>query len=207
MNYPDKPKASPWIFKRLYARILYALFMFMLVVYLVFSSKVVIKATNVGQNVEGLQALPAALSEEDESIAYFFDRDEATKNLTLDHLITGWALIDTRGRSAPANAAEEMRQVDLIFFSDAASYRVPTTLETRRDINRLHPDQKAGAGRDYGFSCEFSSLPFKNGNYTLFLYIYEDSQNTAMISTERHYVMDGNGLHRVDSEIQSEAES
>lgn len=130
---------------------------------------------------------------------WYIEGDLSTENATLDHLLTGWALLadnDTDASLSP-DAQNPNKHINLLLVGDSACYSIATGVQTRPDIPENYSDEPAIKGLKHGFYREFSTLGIQNGEYELWLEVWENENLHGAFPTGWFYRMTGDGLHHL----------
>jgi|LSQX01.2.fsa_nt_gb hypothetical protein len=106
------------------------------------------------------------------AIDFLLYYDNIISTITID----GWAFVETKQDNPD-------KYVKLIFVSDNVSYEIDTDLHYR-SLQRFFKDKNVPIERN-GFSAEFSPLIMKNGDYTLFINVFENDENFGFLNTGR----------------------
>lgn len=111
-----------------------------------------------------------------DTVNYYIDFISYYDNIVPTVEMDGWAFIET-------NQDNPHKYVKLLFVSDKVSYEVNTVLHLR-PLQKFFKDKNVPIERN-GFSTEFSPLTMKNGDYTLFINVFENIENSGFLNTGR----------------------
>ncbi len=132
-----------------------------------------------GQN---LKSSSIDLNINHDKVYYAIDELYVFDNLLTQVDIQGWAFVETKQDNPD-------KTVKLIFASNHDAYEVNTFLSERTDLVSAMEDKKVPANRN-GISAMFSPLAMKNGDYSLYIYVYENEENYGIVNTGREFRKD-----------------
>lgn len=151
--------------------------------------------------VTGNQISSSEISIAETNSDMFFGIDEV---LVADDLfstvtISGWSFIETENETIN-------KQIKLIFSSDDNEYESKVVLHSRRDLPQVISDVHVPK-INQGFRSDFSPVGMKDGEYSLYIYVYENSSSSGIINTGMRFIKNGTKFELVKgSEILPESD-
>ena len=130
----------------------------------------------VNQNLE-VSYVPTDMA--GDHVNYAIDNWSYYDNIVQTITIDGWAFVETQQDNLH-------KTVKFVFVSDVISYEVDADLHNREGLVKVFTDKYVPKNRT-GFSITFSPLGMRNGDYTLFIYIYENENNYGIKNTGREF--------------------
>ena len=111
-----------------------------------------------------------------DTVNYYIDYLEYYDNIISTVTLDGWAFVETKQDNPN-------KYVKLIFVSENVSYEIDTDLHYR-SLQKFFKDKDVPVERN-GFSAKFSPLIMKNGDYTLFINVFENDEDNGFLNTGR----------------------
>ncbi len=126
-----------------------------------------------------------------DDVYYNIEKLSISNNLTVDTFVSGWAFVETDGEN-------NEKIVKLILASDERSFEIDMNLSNRKDVSTVFKDNKVPNQRT-GISTSFSPLNLKNGNYTMYLYVYENEKASGIINTKKVFLKNNHTFKEIYS--------
>ena len=111
-----------------------------------------------------------------DTVNYYIDFLTYYDNVVSTVELDGWAFVETEQDNPD-------KYIKLIFVSDNVSYEINTELH-ERPLQNFFKNKHVPVERN-GFSTEFSPLPMRNGDYTLFINVFENDEDFGFLNTGR----------------------
>lgn len=125
---------------------------------------------------ENVEVTKAPIILHGDTVNYYIDYlvyyDTIISTVTID----GWAFVETKQDNPD-------KYIKFFFVSDNVSYEIGTDLHDR-PLQKAFKDKDVPIERN-GFSTEFSPLIMKNGDYTLYINVFENDENFGFLNTGR----------------------
>jgi len=125
---------------------------------------------------ENLKVANSHIILQGDTVNYYIDYLSYYDNIISTVQIDGWAFVETKQDNPN-------KYIKLFLVSDNVSYEVGTTLHNR-SLQKFFKDKDVVSDRN-GFSTEFSPLIMKNGDYTLFVNVFENDADFGFLNTGR----------------------
>lgn len=163
----------------------YLFSMFLFLLYLVTSNKIIYLSNNVDFPIEKIIFDSESLPIDYNSVHHAIDDLYYISTLHEELFIRGWAFYDVVD-------SNEKRNIFLI-LSGSTSYQIPLALDRRGDVVNYYslPDFYSN---NLGFFADFSTITIKNGVYDIYLYVKENEEVAGYIKTDKRIVKDYNGI-------------
>ncbi len=115
-------------------------------------------------------------------VIYSIDTGEEIGGLLEKCYIQGWAFCETEQDNSE-------KEISLLFKSVSGEkcYVIDNKAQSRNDVYGVFREQKKIYSALNGLECQFSTINFKEGEYELFLYVWENESNYGLIKTGMHY--------------------
>jgi len=124
-------------------------------------------------------------------VYYNIEKFSISNNLTVDTFVSGWAFLET-------DEGNDEKIVKMILSSDELTYEIEMKLGDRKDVSSFFKDSKVPLHRT-GISTTFSPLNLKNGNYTLYIYVYENENAFGIINTKKVFLKNNHNFKEIFS--------
>lgn len=125
---------------------------------------------------ENVEVTKAPIILHGDTVNYYIDNLVYYDNIIPTVTIDGWAFVETKQDNPE-------KYIKFLFVSDNVSYEIGTDLHDR-PLQEFFKDKDVPIERN-GFSTEFSPLIMKNGEYTLFINVFENDENFGFLNTGR----------------------
>ena len=115
-------------------------------------------------------------------VTFSIDTGEEIGGLLEKYYIQGWAFCETEQDNSE-------KDISLLFKSISGNkcYVIDNKAQSRDDVYGVFREQKKIYSALNGLECQFSTINFKDGEYELFLYVWENESNYGFIETGMHY--------------------
>lgn len=115
-------------------------------------------------------------------VNYSIDTGEEIGGLLEKCYIQGWAFCETEQDNSE-------KEISLLFKSVDGNkcYAIDNKAQSRDDVYGVFREQKKIYSALNGLECQFSTINFKEGEYELFLYVWENESSYGLIETGMYY--------------------
>jgi len=123
----------------------------------------------------------------------FFNIDNFVANQDIFYSveISGWAFIT-------ATKEIDNKKIDLLFVSDNINYEIKSDLIDRLDLRSSLRENNVD-GLSHGFISTFSPILMKNGQYKLFIYCYQNDEDSGWVDTGRIFLKENKSFIETQS--------
>lgn len=125
---------------------------------------------------ENVEVTKAPIILHGDTVNYYIDNLVYYDNIISTVTIDGWAFVETKQDNPN-------KYIKFLFVSDNVSYEIGTDLHDR-PLQEFFKDKDVPIERN-GFSTKFSPLIMKNGDYTLYVNVFENDENFGFLNTGR----------------------
>ena len=144
------------------------------VVLVLFSTKIALLVSGYNMPKKNADILP-----QNQEVKFWVDKITSPEGLLKTVRIHGWAF-------NPAHRIETEKHITLILKAKNSYYEVPTKIVSRPDVANHFSDLNLNAD-DLGYIGTFSIIALEDGDYELFVRVWEGKEELSFLSMNRFF--------------------